>query len=495
MSDSKRVAIIGGGISGLAAAHRLHELAPTSELALFESSERLGGVIRTEHLEGFRIELGPDSILAQVPAAIDLCSRVGIAADLIGTNPQQRGIYVVCRGRLRRMPDGLALMAPQRLWPVMISPILSIPGKLRLACEYFIPRRPEATDESLAQFATRRVGREAFDRLVQPLVSGIYMGSPDRLSVRATFPRFVEMEAKHGGLMRGLRAQRAQAQNQDARAGRFSGGPRYGMFVAPREGMEQLVAAIVARLPPCFLRLRRCVEELTRLADGRWQIVTSSQSSGKETEVFDAVIVATSASAASRLLCDAAPGLAVELDCIEHTSCIVVNLAFHKGQIRHALDAYGFVTPLVESRSVLACTFSSVKYAGRAPKDKVLLRAFLGGAGDPQAIHWPDDKIKEAVLSELGDLLGARGEPLFFKVQRWRRTMPQYELGHLERIERIEHLLDSVPGLALAGNAYRGVGVAHCIQSGENAAAQVHPQIQRVRPFWRARESTLAGRA
>jgi protoporphyrinogen/coproporphyrinogen III oxidase len=481
MEGRKRIAVIGAGMSGLAAAHRLHELDPSVHLDIFDSADRVGGVvrtevvrIRTETLLSFRIEHGPDSLLTQVPWGLNLCRRLGMAGELIGTGPRHHGVYTVCRGRLRRVPDGLALMAPQRLWPIVTSSILSLRGKLRLACERFVAPRRDSSDESLAQFVTRRLGREAFERLVQPLVSGIYMGSPDCLSVRATFPRFVEMEQQHGSLIRAMRLQAAAA-THPAGGGKApsTGGPSYSMFVAPREGMEQIPLAIAARLPAEGIRLQSPVRELTRLADGRWRVIIAARPGELHAEFFDAVVVATSAPAAARLLHDAVPSLAAELAAIDHTSCVVANLAFRRDQIKHPLDAFGFVSPSIERRSITACTFSGVKYADRAPQDWCLLRVFLGGAMNPQAIEWTDNEVRRAALSDLQALLGARGEPLFFKVQRWRRTMPQYELGHLDRLERMERIIQQLPSLALAGNAYRGAGVAHCIQSGERAAERL----------------------
>lgn len=481
MIKHKRVAILGAGVSGLTAAYHLHKLDPALELTLFESSDRVGGVIQTEALKRFRIEHGPDSLLTQVPWGLDFCRRLGIANELVGTNERHLGVYVVCRGRLRRLPDGLALMAPQRLWPVIPSPILSIRGKLRLACEYFLPRRQQATDESLTQFITRRLGREAFERLIQPLVSGIYMGSPDSLSIRATFPRFVEMEAQHGSLIRAMRAQKKAPTNQAPRSSNWpsAGGPRYGMFVAPRGGMEQIPQAIAACLPEGALRLRCQVQEMTNDPQGRWRIATSCQPHERHSELFDAVIVATSASAAGRILRLATPSLAAELGAIDYTSCVVVNLALRRDQIRHPLDTFGFVSPRIESRSVTACTFSSVKYASRAPAGWCLLRVFLGGAAGPEALDWSaDGKVKQVVLQELKALLDIRSEPSLFIVRRLPRVMPQYELGHLDRVDRIERIVNRVPGLTLAGNAYHGAGVAHCIHSGELAAEQVHEYFE-----------------
>lgn len=477
MSGPHRIAIIGGGVSGLAAAYRLSELAPQANVNLFESSNRLGGVIRTENIAGFCLEHGPDSLLTQVPWGLDLCKRLGLASEILPTASHPHGVYVVCRGRLRKVPDGLALMAPQRLWPLITSPILSLRGKLRLAGEYYIPTRDGTSDESLAAFATRRLGREAFERLVQPLVSGIFMGSPDKLSVRATFPRFVEMEEKHGGLIRAARAANRRRETENSGQGTVknstSGGPAYGMFVAPRHGMEQITRAIAERLPTESIRLQTIVEGVSLTGQDRWRLVTRLPGSESESEVFDAIIVAAPAFAAARLLHDATPALAAEIAAIDYTSCVVVNLAFSRDQIRHPLDAFGFVTPLIERRQVTACTFSSVKYPGRAPDGWCLLRAYLGGAANPALVDWTDHDVKHAALADLNQLLKIRGEPRFAIVRRHRRAMPQYEIGHLARVDQIERLSVQLPGLALAGNAYHGGGVAHCIHSGELAAERI----------------------
>lgn len=470
MSDPKRIAIIGGGVSGLAAAYRLRELQPDAEVTLFESANRLGGVIRTEEIDGFRLEYGPDSLLTQVPWGLELCRRIGLANDIIPTAAKPQGVYVVCRGRLQKVPSGLALMAPQRIWPLIASPILSVRGKLRLAGEYFVPARQDTSDESLAAFVSRRLGREAFERIVQPLVSGIFMGSPDALSVQATFPRFVEMEQKYGGLIRGARAGTGKPETAQAAK---AGGPAYGMFVAPRHGMEQITQALAGSLPPESIRLSTVVEQIVRESDGRWRIASRAAGAPSESEVFDALIVAAPAPAAARLLNAAAPSLAAELAAIDHTSCVVVNIAFARDQIGDPLDAFGFVTPLIERREVTACTFSSIKYPGRAPDGQCLLRAYLGGAANPAAIDWTDHAVKRAALDDLNQLLRIRGEPTLFTISRHRRTMPQYELGHVARVDQIEKLVARLPGLALAGNAYRGGGVAHCIHSGELAAQQI----------------------
>jgi oxygen-dependent protoporphyrinogen oxidase len=480
MADHKRVAIIGAGVSGLAAAYRLRQVDPSIETALMESSDRVGGVVRSQQVDGFCIEHGPDSLLTQVPWGVDLCQRVGVADELVSTCQENQGVFVVCRGRLERLPEGLALMAPQRLWPIAASPILSIRGKLRLACEYAIPRKKTASDESLTQFVTRRLGREAFERLVQPLVSGIYMGSPDRLSVRATFPRFVEMEEKHGSLIRAASAQRSALHSgKNGHAPKPAvGGPAYAMFVAPRGGMQRFPQAIAAQLPAESIRLRCPVQQLVPLDNGRWQVVALDQASQPRVEEFDAVVLATSATVAGHLLDAVAPSLAAELAAIDHSSCLVVNVALRRDQIQHKLDAFGFVSPLIERRAITACTFSSTKYPGRAPEGYCLMRAFLGGAANPEALDWSDQRIRATTMQELNELLGIQGEPHLFHIERWRRTMPQYELGHLERVARIERLASDLSNLSLAGNAYHGAGVAHCIRSGQQAADAVIDRLR-----------------
>lgn len=473
LEHAKRVAVVGGGITGLAAAHRLHELEPSWEIALFESADRLGGVMQTEHCDGFCIERGPDSMITQMPWGLDLCRRIGFSDELIGTNSVHRKTYVVRDGRLLQLPEGLAVMAPSRFWPVVTTPILSIPGKLRLGWEYFVRSQTGAEDTSLAEFARRRVGREAFERLVQPLASGIYMGDPERLSVRAAFPRFVEMETKHGSLIRGTRiSKQQQPPNGDS-------GPRYSLFVAPRQGMSSLIDAIAARIPQETVRLNHRIEEINRLPHG-WALSSQGPEGEPKTEHFDAVVVATNASAASRLFSGVSNDLSTELREIEHSGCVVVVLAYDRSQIAHALDGFGFVVPHVENRQVLACTFSSVKYDHRAPKDNVLLRVFLGGTCRPEAMDMSDESLLRTVSSELEPLLGITGQPKLMRISRWPSVMPQYNVGHLDRVERIETAAEQLPRLALAGNAYRGVGIPHCIHSGEQAAEKLSQELNGV---------------
>lgn len=465
--QERRIVIVGGGISGLAAAERLISLDPTLEIHLFEAGDKLGGVLQTEHVAGYRLELGPDSILSRLPWGVDLCRRVGLAEDLIGTNSVQSGVDVVCRGRLERIPTGIAIMAPQRMWPIVTSPILSWRGKARLAAEYFVPRRESSDDESLARFVCRRLGREALERLVQPLVGGIYMGDPETLSIQAGFPQFTEMERKYGSLIKAARASKVEGQTAPR-------GPQYTMFVAPRKGMGQFVSAITERLTGCHVHLQHQVEQISCETDSCWRVEYTDRTSGNRlTLTCQGVVVALPANRAATVLAAVNQKLGKLLAEVPYAGCVTVNMAFERQAIPHVLDGFGFVSPHVERRSVLACTYSSIKYAGRAPDGKVLMRAFLGGACFPEVLEWSDERILSAVSEDLRSLLSVREAPLFTKIARWSQKMPQYLVGHLQKVDRIEELVGTIDGLELAGNAYRGAGIPHCIRSGQQASERL----------------------
>jgi oxygen-dependent protoporphyrinogen oxidase len=471
----RRVAIIGGGISGLAAAERLAALDEALEVHLFEASDRLGGVLQTEDADGYCLELGPDSMLSRLPWGVELCRRIGFEQELVSTNSSPSGVYVVCRGRLQRVPAGLAILAPQRVWPMMTTPILSWPGKLRLAAECVMPRRRSEQDESLADFSRRRLGRETLERLVQPLAGGIYMGDPERLSIQATFPQFVEMEREHGSLIRAARANRVKGGGNHE-----PGGPQYSLFVAPRRGMAQLVDALAERLTGCGIHCRQRVESILPDQGGGWRVEMVDGLTGNRWQKnFAGVILALPACHAGPLLMPVNRELATLLGEIPYAGCVVVNLAYERGDVSHPLDSFGFVAPHVERRSVLACTFSNLKYPGRAPDDKILLRAFLGGACFPEVLEWSDEQVLQSVQQELRELLGVSGPPLLTRINRWQRSMPQYHVGHLDRVRRIEELADTLPGLELAGNYGRGVGIPHCIRSGEQAGERLVTAMHR----------------
>jgi len=501
-SRPRRVAVVGGGIAGLAAAHRLVELDPQCEITLFEAGPRLGGVISTVEENGFQVEQSADNFITTVPWGVDLCRRLGLGDQLVETNPAHRRTLVVRRGRLHPLPDGFLMMAPTRLWPLAVTPILSPLGKLRAACEYFIPPRTDSADESMAAFVRRRLGREVFDRLVEPLVSAVYAADLEKLSVLATLSRFREMERDHGSL---IRAMRRGMKNRPKTGG--ESGARYSMFVTLRDGLSSLVQAIVARLPPDAVRLDSPVSRIERCGDG-WRVWTEKGLGirdwgleGRRREVargpwpvasnnpcfstsnpqslipnplsFSALILAVPSPAAAKLLAPVDAALASDLALIAHSGTAVISLGFDARQIGNPIDGMGAVIPAIENSPILACSFSSRKYAHRAPEGKELLRVFVGGARRPEMAEMDDDRLTAIVLDELRRLLRIRGGPIFRNVAHWPGTMPQYHVGHKELIARIEDRAAGLPHFALAGNAYHGVGLPDCIHGGETAAERI----------------------
>jgi oxygen-dependent protoporphyrinogen oxidase len=466
-SAPKRVAVIGGGFAGLAAAHRILELAPTTQLTLYEASARLGGVVRTDSDQGFLIEHGADMFTTREPWALDLCRRIGFADQLIGTSKEHARAFVVRGGRLYPVPEGFTLMTPGKFWPVATSGLLSWTAKLRMAYEYLVPSRQDPSDESLESFVIRRLGREAYERLVQPLIGGMYTADPTQLSMQAALPAFVEMERRHGGLIRGVRRNRQDGKQEKPDK---SSGARYGMFVAPRRGMESFIEAIVKQIPSEAIHCNAAVQSLTPSPDGGWHVQRSGQS---ESDLFDAVIAAIPAFHAAELLIAAAPDLAGLLNSIGYASSAVVALGFRRAQIQGRLDGFGVVVPQTERSAILAASLSSIKFAERAPADSVLMRVFMGGACQGDVVDLPDEDLREVALKAIRPLLVVSGDPVLARVVRWRRAMPQYTLGHLDRVAKIEQQVERFPNLALAGNAYRGVGIPFCVHSGEQAAEKI----------------------
>lgn len=457
-----RFAVLGGGITGLAAAHRLFELSRDHrrpiDIRLFEANERLGGVIRTSARDGFIIEQGPDSFLSEKPAALELCERLGITGRLIGTQEQFRRTYVAFGGELHPLPDGFSLMAPTRLSPLATSRLFTAAGKMRMALDLVLPRRRIA-DESLASFVTRRLGRQALERVAQPLVGGIYTADPATLSLAATMPRFPQLERDHGSIIRGLRAE-----SRTSAATRHASGARWSLFLSFADGMQTLVDALRTRLPGGSIECKRAIECVTRRG-------TSWQLDGGES--FDGVVIALPAPLAGRTLRGLDAGLAADLEAIRYASSAVVNLAYPREAIPHPLDGFGFVVPHVEGRKIIACSFSFMKYARRAPAGFALLRVFVGGALCAGLARLGDEEMTDAVRAELADILGIDSPPSFTEIARYPDSMPQYELGHLDRLQRIEKRLADHVNLQLAGNAYRGVGIPDCIASGERAAEEL----------------------
>ena len=508
----RRIAVIGGGLAGLSAAYRLMERAQTSgqpvELTLFEAGPRLGGIVGTERIGEYLVDVGADSFLTNKPGAVSLCRRLGIENRLIPTDSRFRGALVLRDGRPVPVPEGFQLLSPTAIWPVLTSPLFSVWGKLRMLMEWFVPsQRPDGNknlnvtgsesssqdfsfgDESVAHFVRRRFGREALERLIQPLVGGIYTSDPEKLSLAATMPRFLEMERDHGSLIRAALLDKSQGGMSGESSDRSkkstkedsSSGARYGLFAGLKGGMEDLVDALRQKVSSgCSVRLNTAVASIeaaelgnsvptNRSSPTRFQLVLDNGTQ----EGFSAVVVATTAVRTAGVVSGINPLLAQELKAIPFASSALVVSGHRLEDVSDPLRAFGLVIPHAEHRRILAVSFSSRKFPDRAPSDHVLLRTFVGGALQPELFGLDDEEIRRLVKSELSEILGVRGQPDFMRVYRYGQAMPQYHVGHLDRVARIEEFIKQHPGLSLAGIAYRGVGVPDVISSGERAAENV----------------------
>lgn len=471
-STRRRIAVIGGGFCGLAAAHRLLELGKDSgrgcDVTVFDAGESFGGLVRTKRIQDYLVECGADSFITNKPAAIQLCRRLGLESELIATDATYRRSLVLFRGKPHPVPDGFQLLAPASIASIIKSPLFSWGGKLRMALEPFIPKRSSGEDESLASFVKRRLGNEALERLIQPMVGGIYTADPERLSLRATMPRFLEMEEKHGSLLRAM----AVGSSNESQGGEASGA-RYGLFATLRGGLSDLTTALEKRVTELGGKLRAGtrVTKLTRMEaiEGKYRIELVN----RNPEDFEGVVMALPTRAAAELAEPLRKDLANELRKIEYASSAIVVSGHRLSEIRDSMEAFGLVVPAVESREILAVSFSSRKFPGRAPEGKILLRTFIGGAMQPDQFQRDDSEMKGLVRNELREIFGVTGEPDFMEVCRYPHSMPQYHVGHLGLVGRIRAEASKLPGFALAGNAYDGVGIPDTIASGEQAAAQV----------------------
>jgi oxygen-dependent protoporphyrinogen oxidase len=456
-AEARHVAIIGGGIAGLSAAWAIQQSGATVGYTLLEAGERWGGKIATDHIHGygdapFVVECGPDALLTRKPWAYKLAQELGLGDSILPVNTSTRGTYVLWNGDLIPLPDGMPLLVPTKFGPFLRSRLFSPAGKLRMLLEPFIPARHEDGDESVGAFVRRRLGREALERLADPLLGGIYNADVDAQSLWATFPQFGKLEETHGSLLRGARARRPDAKPT----------PLPAFFSFPG-GLQTLVDTMVERLTG-DLRLS-CAVQSIEAYEGRYRLVMQNG----ETIAADAVILATPAPVAGRLLAKVATESAQQLAAMRSSSIGTLSLGYRRADVPHPMDGHGIVIPRMAGRRIDGISWSSSKWEGRAPQGYALIRVFFGGAHSTATMSLNDEAVLSVVREELADLMGITAEPVFHHIQRWQDAYPEYAVGHLDRIAEIEKQLPRE--VLLAGSAYRGIGVPDCINQGQRAAA------------------------
>jgi oxygen-dependent protoporphyrinogen oxidase len=446
------VVVVGGGIAGLAAAYELAKAGV--DFRLLESTDHWGGLIRTERADGFLLDAGPDTILAHRPEAIELCRELGLGDRLVPATATRCPTHVVHGGRLHTLPEGMALGIPARLAPLVRTRLFTWPGKLRMALEVTKPARRDGADESIASFFRRRLGDEALERIGDPLLAGIHGGDAERLSLRATFPALLDMEARHGSLIRAMWA----ASRQPARSGVF--------FTLP-DGLGELVSALLARLPHGSVRRGVRVRSLSRLA-GAFRVDCAN---GERLRAAS-VILASSLWETSRILVMEAPAAAGALGALRFSSSATVFLGYRKEDVAHALNGHGLVVPRREGLRTRACTFTSSKYPGRAPDGHVLLKGYLGGLRGTEAMGQDDEALTRTFEEDMRPLLGLHGPRVLARVYRWPAASPQMEIGHQGIRDAVEHALETTPGLVVVGAGLRGSGVPNSVADGRRGARQ-----------------------
>jgi oxygen-dependent protoporphyrinogen oxidase len=474
-AEPQSIAILGGGISGLASAWHLREraraLGKPLTITLFEAAPRLGGVIRTSVENDCVLEHGPDSIIRIKPAGLALIRALGLESQIQDTRAEARHSFIARGNRLLPVPEGLYLLAPGRIWPFVRSPLISWPGKLRMLADLVIPRRdPKLGEESLAAFVRRRLGHEALERIAQPMVGGIYTADPEQLSLAATMPQFLDLERDYRSLILGLRARSKQQQ-----AAASAAGPRYGLFMSLQGGLETLITTLVERLqqPDPLVQVRLVTGQRIDHAvqrDGGYDLLESVDGGAQQIHHADQLVVALPAHAAHHVLRTVDLVLASRLATVPYAGVATVNLAFPESAIPPVPEAAGFVVPAIEKRTVIACTFAHRKYADRAPQGTALLRAFVGGALHESVLDQDDATIIAAVRRDLQALTGIAAEPLFAHVHRWPKAMAQHVIGHRDMLSFLRAREATIPGLALVGNGYEGVGIPDLIAQAERAA-------------------------
>ena len=469
-STNSSYAIIGGGISGLSAAWYLRKRSPEASICVFESSDRLGGVLQTDYQQGFIIEQAADMFVTRPDAALQLCKELEIDGDLYLTHPVEDRAFIGLGKGIFPIPKGLSMMVPTLAEPIRETALLSEDGKQRFLDEHLVPPCDPNEDESLKSFAVRRFGVEAYQKIIQPMVSGIYTADPEKLSMRATMKRFFDMEQSAGSLIEAHRREKeAAGQSTEDEA---ASGARYSLFRAPARGLNSMIVQLQEELAKTVsLNVNASVSAVTQGSDASsaWRVRLATGA----TQDFDGVIVATGADAAAKLLSETSPELSSTLAEIETASSAIVVLAINRNQLQKPFTGFGIIYPHVDNGQVIAISFSSNKFAGRCADDQLLIRVFIGGALQSNLVDLDDQSLFDIATKQLDKSLGLTGAPLFQKVYRWRNCMPQYHIGHMPRVEKIESLVAQLPNLALSGNSYIGVGIPACVASGKAAAERM----------------------
>ena len=474
-----RIAIVGAGISGLSCAWYARREFPDAHLDVYEASDRVGGVIQTLDTP-HPIECGADNFATLMPDAWQLVREMGLESEFITPNRDYRIARVVRNGRLHAIPNGFSLMQPTRMGAILATPILSWSGRLRVLREYWIPPRRDTGDESVESFAVRRLGRECFERLVEPIVGGIFTAKAETLSMQAAMPQFIKMEQEHGGLIRAAWAKRSQP-SSDQQSARQASGARYDQFVAPKLGMTWWLNKLAEPLGH-RLHLNTAVTQLRRIeasesdqredanSAGRWRLtLRDAQGQSRVPEDYDVVILALPAYASAELLPAEQTALASELRSIPYASSAIAVLDVKRSEIRPDAFCFGSIAPTIERRDCLAISLSSEKYSGRCPPDRVLMRVFMGGAVRPELLERSDAELMGMARREVQALFGPTTPPAHEHMVRWERAMPQYLVGHVDRVRTIRGLASAAPGLELIGNAYDGVGIPQCVRGAKQA--------------------------
>jgi oxygen-dependent protoporphyrinogen oxidase len=475
----RSVIIVGGGISGLSTAFALLEQAAVAEVALtctiLDAAPVWGGKILTHRVGQLVMEAGPDSFLSQKPWAMELCRRLGLADQLINTNPVEKKASVLYGGQLHELPEGLVTFIPTQLGPFFRSGLLSWMDLARMGCDVWIPPRRSADDESLAAFFRRRFGRHACERVMEPLMAGIYAGDAEQMSLRATFPRFYELEQEHGSVIRGMMAARRMRARQAS-----DGRSTHTMFVTLRNGLGDLVTVLASRIQMAGGILKAGVQaEALRVRShqaGRWMYdVICSDGTALSAE---ALVLATPAYVTAELVRPLTPLAAGLMEMIPYASTATISLVYSADAVGNRLQGFGFVVPRMEGRDLIAATWTSLKWPHRASPQEVSVRCYLGGVGREAILQRGDEALARCVREELASIVGLQATPRYVEVNRWHRAMPQYTLGHLDRLAQLETALSRFGGLAVTGAAFRGVGIPDCIRDGTETAAQTLRYLQ-----------------